>query len=248
MYLTATTIASLLVLGSYAAPQALPEGAADIVPPGTLRSPDECGPVTQGPNDPKDSCLAKPEVVTNGGASFGITKSYPEHGWELAGSLINWNPLCAPVIQQICDTMQLPDAKADSWYFATGAPSEAGWVCHVGFWLPNNAPFSPEPPTASQKRSEKRAPDSHPEAAPKPSGAQCSNIFGAMANAAADAVAAYLDNFDDAYVWSGASINLLQNPADQPGQFRLPGGQGTGKAVNSGYPSYIINVRNPNDY
>ncbi|KAI4183192.1 MAG: hypothetical protein L6R41_005538 [Letrouitia leprolyta] len=68
------------------------------------------------------------------------------------------------------------------------------------------------------------------QAAPKPTEKQCQNIFNATMSAA--------NTSQDK--WMGASINLVKNPANQTGQFSLPGGDGTGAAANRFYPSYFI--------
>lgn len=84
----------------------------------------------------------------------------------------------------------------------------------MGFWLPNSA----------------GARNDVTQAAPKPTEKQCQNIFNATMSAA--------NTSQDK--WMGASINLVKNPANQTGQFSLPGGDGTGAAANRFYPSYFI--------
>ncbi|KAL8668704.1 MAG: hypothetical protein Q9168_006673 [Polycauliona sp. 1 TL-2023] len=248
MRLATATIASLLVLYSHAAPQ------GGIVPAGTLRKPDECGPKVQGPKDPKDSCDTKPELATNGASSFNISSSFGEHGWDMAGTLFRWQLLCGPVVTKICNDMQLNTTVAGQWYFATSptgqGPFLQGDTCQVGFWLPNQDPLS-TPGKQDPGSSVKRAVASSPDAAPKPSAKQCSTIIGAMVSAA-DANTEH---------WSGASINLSENPGDACGRYTLPGGHDTGKpprewtdvfrhiltsttgmAVNADYPSYVISA------
>ncbi|KAL8991967.1 MAG: hypothetical protein Q9169_007487 [Polycauliona sp. 2 TL-2023] len=217
---------SLLILSSHALPQS-------IVPSRTLRTPDECGPESQSPNDPKDSCKTKPALATNGASAFGISKSLPEHGWEMAGTPFNWEQACASAIAQACANMQLSDTRAGEWYFATAERTNYGIdTCQVGFWLPNKDSLAITAGEAGGSAPAKRAIGSRPEAAPKPTAEQCSTIIGAMVSAAAST--------GSSEGWSGASINLLENPADGCGQFKLPGGRGTGKAVNGDYPSYVI--------
>ena len=174
MYLIFATIVSSLLLPASAAPQAIPSPAAPASAPiHTNRTPDKCGPVTQGPSDPPDSCTAKPVAVSTA-ASFGVLGSIPEHGWELAGIPFDWDTVCAPTVTDICNTMQRSNTTAGAWYFATGptaTDSQEGHACQMGFWLPNDDPL--------------KSAKSDPNAAQKPSMAQCTNIFNSIVATAA---------------------------------------------------------------
>ncbi|MCJ1457750.1 hypothetical protein MMC28_008119 [Mycoblastus sanguinarius] len=72
-----------------------------------------------------------------------------------------------------------------------------------------------------------------PGTAQKPSPNQCKNIFSTMQWEAT--------NWD--HKWDGATIDLKVNPATAAHQYSLPNASGTGEAVNTGYPSYILFIQ-----
>ncbi|KAL8723401.1 MAG: hypothetical protein Q9225_000317 [Loekoesia sp. 1 TL-2023] len=197
----AAAITLLFMLQHTTAAQPAPQ-APDVPPP--ARSPDKCGPIGQGAGDPPDSCTAKPPTVSSA-AAFGIVGSKPG---DRPISPYDWSS-CDPTVIKICKTMARANTTAGTWYFETGPagyPHSFDEPCQMGFWLPNDAPL--------------KSPKSNPAAAPKPDEHQCQVIFNATVSAAAA---------QNPY-WIGASVNLVTNPADQKGQWALPGGSGTGIA------------------
>lgn len=227
MQLITAAVASLLALHVSAAPRASP----------STRVPDKCGPTTQGPSDPPDTCFAKPLTVDEP-AAFGILGSPANNGPR--GHTYDWSS-CNPTVEKICTTMIASNTTTDRWYFETGPtdfPKRGNRACQMAFWLPGGTTAS-APKTRTMEETL----------------TQCENIF----NTTVSAAAAHNPQ------WVGASINLKTNPAGQPGQYELPGGSGTGMstfhrsvvcyingrrrwysnailgvAVNALYPSYIV--------
>lgn len=118
---------------------------------------DECGPTTQIPTDPADSCSTAPPV-SDSSIAFGVTPL-----GDNIPIIFDWT-ICYPVVTTICDTMANSTTVNGTWYFETsvvtvdyGTPA-----CQMGFWLPGQ--------TGS---------------APKPSSEQCTNIFSTMQSDAA---------------------------------------------------------------
>lgn len=214
---TAAAIAWLSILRSTtAAPQTHPSSSEFT---------DQCGPSVSGHQDPKvsDTCTARPAIVSTP-SSFGIVGILPDSGHysplvgqpsdsDLTTYDYNW-ATCAPVVQQICSQMSNNSTAANKWYFVTVKANGNSEPCQMGFWLPDNNTMKGD----------------REEAALKPTEQQCQNIFNATLSAAT--------NSQDK--WIGASINLVKNPASQPGQFALPNSAGTGAAANQFYPSYLI--------
>ncbi|KAI4246302.1 MAG: hypothetical protein L6R40_001970 [Gallowayella cf. fulva] len=170
------------------------------------RSPDACGPTIQERDGPPDTCNAKPPTV-NKAVAFGVVGNVENLRYD-------WSS-CDPTVLQICKTLAKKDTVAGRWYFETGPgnyPEKGDPPCQMGFWLPRD---DIEPPSKS----------SDIDAAPKPSEHQCQIIF----NATVDAAKANYPN------WLSASVNLLTNPANQPGQWdgrqALPNGTGTGMEI-----------------
>lgn len=128
------------------------------------------------------------------------------------------------------------------WFFQTGPSKDASGrsspPCQMGFWISSTAGAAGRPGTITSSSKAMNISNPH---------RQCNNIFQTMLNAAASQVPKSI----------GSSINLQQNPATASGQFELPGGLGTGtsyrpdlgvrllmstagKAVDAGYPSYVL--------
>ncbi|KAI4245571.1 MAG: hypothetical protein L6R40_002372 [Gallowayella cf. fulva] len=205
MHLSIAALASLLALCANAAPQK----PADILDSENPRTPDKCGPLKQDTaNDPKDSCISRPPIVTSA-APFGIlsfpysniSETPPPTGYKADFSS------CNATIMQTCHLMAARDTAAGAWHFSTSLVRDpqgtnSGQACQIGFWLPRDAIG----PIKSER--------SDPKAAPKPSEHQCQNILNAT-------LAALVNNRtrrDPSVV--GASINLKEFPTNQEGQWK----------------------------
>ncbi|KAL8724614.1 MAG: hypothetical protein Q9166_007846 [cf. Caloplaca sp. 2 TL-2023] len=217
--LLTVAIASLLILTANAAPQK-PTDLTDKTP----RSPDKCGPVTQNPpTDPSDTCNSKPQVVPSASA-FGILGDVTPDTLDSSFSP-NWES-CNTTIIQTCRTMAAKNTSAGTWYFTTNvtqaqSQSDSGGACQIGFWLPRDdiGPIKSE--------------YSQPEAAQKPSEMQCQNILNATLDAA----------MVNTRRWVGASINIVNVPKNQPGEWKTASEsevQDTGKDTDVLSPKTIL--------
>jgi len=197
MHFATVLISSVLAVAVTAAstaqaPAPVAPAPVPAAPAPSLPSPDNCGPKIQLPSDPTDTCLAGPAKVDSPSAYgiFGLSNSFTFAGFD-------WS-ICHPVVDMVCDAMAKPETASGTWSFTTSQVhlDYANPACQMGFYLPSD-----------------------PAAAPKPSPAQCRNIFGSMLNAAEYS----------GWRWFGSTVNLAVNPATAAGQFALPGGSGTGK-------------------
>ena len=103
------------------------------------------------------------------------------------------------------------DFTVCKWHFKSGPRGKLVTPnpCHMGFYIPNTEGAAAAPPQL-------------------PGNDQCTNIFTTMVEAAKNASFAGVGVSFVQTNWTGASINLVMNPASPPAPFQLPGGQGTG--------------------
>ena len=198
MWIIAATVVSLLSVPVLTAPQGVAAPERNAGPQGIAtskpRGPDKCGPEIQIPSDPLDTCLAAPEPAASTSA-FGIL--------GLGNGLpyyYDWAACSTELVDKICDTMVRTNTTFDAWHFEEGPhdfPKAGNNACQMGFWLPSDPKASQ--PTVSR--------------IPEEVLAQCKNIFGTLAKAVAS----------QSPDLAGGTINLVENPSRQPGQYILPG-------------------------
>ena len=200
------TLSSLLLLLS----------ATALALPQPQQPRDPCGPKTQSPSDPIDTCTSTPPLVTEP-AAFGVfpfspttnntnntqtnqAKPAPNNN-ENNNNKNTTHPACHLAFNNLCATLAEPGIRAEQWYFETAVSPETAvegrQACQVGFWPPG----------------EEGAVEGLVEG-------QCERVFGALVGGVGVAVGGGRE---------GASVNLVRGPVGVEGMWVVDGaGEGEG--------------------
>ncbi|KAL8648675.1 MAG: hypothetical protein Q9226_005899 [Calogaya cf. arnoldii] len=191
--------------------------AVNAAPLGAAPKHDACGPDTQIPSDPRDTCKEQPTILGLGAkpGAYNITSTEVPGGY---GQIYD-NVECDPVIAKLCNLMSFDNITLGKWYFDT-AVGRYG-TCQMGFYLPKEKGAAPKPATVWEDGN---------------NGNQCKNILGAIRWAAKSTSPPITSRFN------AETVNLVKPPVGVEGMWPLTEGtteRSDGQAVNPLYPSYI---------
>ncbi len=210
MHLLTLTLPSLLLLLLTTTALALPQ-------PQQPQPRDPCGPKTQSPSDPKDTCTSTPPLVSEP-AAFGVfpfssitnntTNTEPTNNNNKNNNNKNTtHPACTLAANNLCTTLSEPGIRAEQWYFETAVSPETAvegrQACQVGFWPPG----------------EEGAVEGLVEG-------QCGRVFGAVVEGVGVGGGEGASGVKEGGGREGASVNLVRGPVGVEGMWIGEGGEG----------------------